>query len=296
MSEIFSRLRNRATQTGKIATMPTIEPVDSENNRDFEESSPEAVESSALADGVSSETLEVRNDTHFNLAAADQRIRSVLDPLTQVGDQYRLLRTKLAQMQKEKGIRTLLVTSSMPKEGKTFTACCLAGIFAQEPGKRVLLIDADLRKPRTGPSLGINEVEPPAGLSQVLRGEKRVEDVLLSSSKMEFFLLPAGPVPEDPADVLSSPNLERTIKKMAKLFHWIVVDSPPILELADAPLLAALCDATLLVVRAGKTPAKIALESVQKIGKERICGIVINRSKGVRSSKYYYYSYYRKQS
>jgi capsular exopolysaccharide synthesis family protein len=185
------------------------------------------------------------------------------------------------------------VTSSVPAEGKTFTACCLAGVFAQEPGRRVLLIDADLRKPGAGHQLGMNEIGPPEGLSQVLRGTKVAEDILLSSSKMDFFLLPAGPVPEDPAELLSSPSLELTIQRLSQLFDWVVIDSPPVISLADATLLAPLCDAVLLVVRAGKTPSKLIKQSVERIGREKICGLVINRSRKFRSSGYYYRYYYK---
>ncbi|MBZ5495986.1 MAG: CpsD/CapB family tyrosine-protein kinase [Acidobacteriia bacterium] len=292
MSEIFSWLRRaelekRKERAESVAEPAALHPAD-------QGEAAIAVESEPVLSELAQTKIDIRNDARFDLAAADQRIRSVLDPLTAVGEQYRLLRARLSILQKERGMKTLLVTSSVPVEGKTFTACCLAGVFAQEPGRRVLLIDADLRKPKAAQDLGMKSGNNIDGLSQVLRGEKTVNDVLLGSSKMDFFLLPAGPVPDDPAELLSSPNLERAIKTMAAVFDWVVIDSPPALALADATLIAPLCDAALLVVRTDKTPSKLVQEAIKRIGRARICGLVMNRGRHVKSSHYYYYHYYRK--
>jgi capsular exopolysaccharide synthesis family protein len=292
MSEIFSRLKKqtepRLASLIQMAPPPEVEPLT------IMETSPSAEEiRGEISLAVAPPPLP-KSEVHFDLAAADRRIQSVLDPLTIVGEQYRMLRAKLSLLQKQKGIKTLLVTSCLPGEGKTFTACCLAGVFAQEPGRKVLLIDSDLRKPRAETTLGVSHNDDePQGFSQVLRGEKNAEDVLLTSAKMDFYLLPAGPIPDDPAELLSSPNLEKTLKRMAGMFDWVVIDSPPIVGLADSSLLVNLCDAVLLIVRQGKTPSKVAKDAVQRLGREKICGVVMNRSRNARSNKYYY-QYYRK--
>ena len=292
MSEIFSwlkkaELEKRTARTGAQAPSIQVSEVP-----DFGKIIPGS-ELSPSVKHAAPEKIVIRDDARFDLAGADQRIREVLDPVTLVGEQYRLLRAKLSQLQKQKGIKTLLVTSSIPAEGKTFTACCLAGVFAQETGRRVLLIDADLRKPRAEHELGVNHAGQPDGLSQVLRGERVAEEALLHSAKTDLFLLPAGPVPEDPAELLSSPSLELVIKRMSQIFDWVVIDSPPIMALADSSLLAPLCDTTLLVVRAGKTPSKLIQESIERIGRDRICGVLMNRSRRVRSSHYYYHYYHK---
>jgi protein-tyrosine kinase len=231
----------------------------------------------------------------FDLSGADRQIRTVLDPLTLVGEQFRVLRSKLGLMQKQRGIKTVLVTSTVPEEGKTFTACGLAGVMAQEPGKRLILIDADMRKASSGPGLGLNGASSSAGLSRVLTGEIAFQNALLNSTNLEFYFLPAGPFPRNPSELLSSPKLEQTIKTAASIFDWVIIDSPPVIGLADTTLLAHLCDAILLVVRADSTPTKLVVDAVQKIGKERICGVVMNRQKHVNSSRYYY-SYYHPQA
>ena len=237
--------------------------------------------------------IEVAESARFNLAAADYLVKTVLDPLTAAGEQYRLLRSKLAQMQKERGIKIVLVTSSVPFEGKTFTACCLAGVIGLEPGKRVLLIDADLRKATVPKELGMNGDGPAQGLMQVLRGERSAEEVLLKGTEGEFYLLPAGPVPEDLAELLSSILLERTIKSLAPNFDWVIIDSPPVMSMADATIIAPLCDAVLLVVHLEKTSAKVIRKAIQQIGQSRICGVVLNRGRHLEQPRYYYRYYHK---
>jgi len=275
MSEIFSYLKKAEVQRRKEISETTVEPV------------------LDVSPQIETPDVKAREDARFDLAAADQRIKSVLDPLTVVGEQYRLLRAKLSLLQRDQGIKSLLVTSSLPDEGKTFTACCLAGVFAQEPGRRVLLIDGDLRKPKAGRSLGMVGSLHSPGLAQVLRGEAVAQDTLLSSGALDFFLLPAGAVPPDPAELLSSPLLEQTIKSMRDYFDWVVIDSPPVLALADATLMAPLCDAILLIVRTDRTATKYIKEAINRLGPEKMCGVVLNRGRHLQTTKYYYRYYHQ---
>jgi protein-tyrosine kinase len=294
MSEIFRWLKK--TDVEQMRTIPeparsTVEVAEEEQPPMPDVAGPPLHEDNFLPAAIA-----IRTDARFDLAGADQRIKEVLDPLTDVGEQYRLLRAKLAMMQKQSGMKTLLVTSTVPSEGKTFTACSLAGVFAQEPGRRVLLIDADLRKPKAAWELGLAGHQEIAGLSQVLRGEAAPDNVMLSSSSLDFYLMPSGPVPSDPAELLSSPLLDQTMRPLKDRFDWIVVDSPPVLGLADASLLAPLCDAVLLVVRTDKTPVKLVKEAVARLGADKICGVILNRGKRREASNYYYYRYYRKST
>ena len=225
----------------------------------------------------------------FNLVASSRQVRIALDPLTVVGEQFRMLRTRLGLLQKEKGIKTVLITSSVPAEGKTFTACCLAGVFAQEPGKRVLLIDCDMRKPGSGSNIGVNGRYSNKGMSMLLQGKLRFPDTMLKAVDLEFFFVPNGPLPQNPTELLSSPILEQTIRSAAEDFDWVVIDSPPVLTLSDSTLLAPLCDTGILVVRAGVTPSKLVKDAVELIGRDKICGIVFNRRKQKYPDRYYYY-------
>jgi capsular exopolysaccharide synthesis family protein len=229
--------------------------------------------------------------TKFNLDIADPKIKAVLDSQTLPGEQFRFLRTRLAQLQHKQGLKNLLITSSVPGEGKTFISCCLAGILAQESGKRVLLVDADFRRPRTAQSLGIEIANELPGLSQVLQGSHKLEDVFLCSSNDGFFYLPAGPTPGNPSELLASYNLERAIQEISALFDWIIIDSPPVLTIADSMRMATLCDSVLMVVLANKTPSKLIQKAIQMVGKSHICGTVLNRVP-IAGSSHYYYHYY----
>jgi capsular exopolysaccharide synthesis family protein len=289
MSEIFDFLKKtedrRTKGSPESLEIPTVaeskEPVLTESYREIQSAEPGGVDIGSFhTDG-------------FDLLEASPQVKSVLDPLTLVGEQFRQLRSKLNLMQKQRGIKTILVTSSVPDEGKTFTASGLAGVFAQEPGKRVVLIDADMRKPKSGWNLGLNGSSPDAGLSDVLRGSQDFQSGLLQLLNPSFFFMPAGPLPSNPSELLSSQNLERVLKIAAANFDLIIVDSPPMLALSDTSLIAPLCDTVVLVVRANSTPSKLVLETVEHIGRERICGIVLNRQKQLNKSRYYYQYYYR---
>lgn len=234
--------------------------------------------------------LRIRSTIQFDLSAADYRIQHVLDPVTLVGEQFRRLRASISLMQKQRGIKTILVTSACPGEGKTFAACGLAGVLAQEPERRVLLIDANIRKPRAGKQIGMKSgSEAVRGFSEILRGETVMMDSLASSRNGDLFFLASGTVPPNPSELLTSPVLEATLKTAREVFDWVVIDSPPVLALSDAAVIAPLCDAILLVVHAGVTPSKLVRQAAERLGREKICGVVMNRVRHLKLSYYHHY-------
>ena len=290
MSEIFEFLKK--TEAGRRKKSPVPEP-----DFDLPVAEPDAAPAAEpVAKNAAEESLpmdvEICPADRFDLSEASVPIKSVLNPLTMVGEQFRLLRSMLGLMQKQRGIKTVLITSTAPEEGKTFTSSSLAGVFAQEPGKRVVLIDADMRKPRSGSSFGINGSSSSSGLSSVLQGSAQFENALLTAANPEFCFLPSGPLPPNPTELLGSPMFEQTLRAAAKSFDWVILDSPPVLSLSDTTLIAPLCDTVVLVVRANSTPARLVEDAVNRIGRDRICGIVMNRQKRIRSSHYYYQYYY----
>jgi capsular exopolysaccharide synthesis family protein len=288
MSEIFDFLkkteaeRNKKTPDLSVHLQPPV-PA---------ELPPEPEYSQVIKEPLAVEAA-IPSASTFDLSHSSNQMLNVLDPLTVAGEQFRMLRTRLNLLQKQNGIKTVLVTSTVPQEGKSFTACGLAGVMAQEQGKRVVVIDGDLRKPGSGREFGLNGHSNETGVAQVLEGAKEFHSALISSSNPEFWFLPAGSLPNNPSELLSSPALEQIIKSASEMFDWVIVDSPPMMALSDATLIAPLCDTVLLVVRANSTPAKLVLNAVNKIGRERICGVVINRQKKIQSSRYYYQYYYR---
>jgi capsular exopolysaccharide synthesis family protein len=303
MSEIFNLLKRTDFENKKsIDETPVLFPLDA----DGETEQPVAaldppkteIEFSPEPECRKAEPAPIKVDMHstaaLNLDMADYRIRNVWDPVTLVGEQFRVLRAKLASMQKERRIKILLVTSAVPGEGKTFVACGLAGVLAQQPGNRVLLVDSDLRKPKAALDLGINNEADLHGFADVLSGRVEPMDAVMSSKEAALYFLPAGKRPDNPAELLSSGLLARSLQLFSEHFNWIIIDSPPVIALADTSVLSPLCDAVLLVAYANQTSSKLIKDCIQSIGREKICGVIMNRAKHAKSS-HYYYSYYKKE-
>ncbi|MDN3954863.1 CpsD/CapB family tyrosine-protein kinase [Sporolactobacillus laevolacticus] len=203
-----------------------------------------------------------------------------------LSEQYRTLRTNISFAKAGGGLKSLVVTSAEAGEGKSTTASNLAVVMAQQ-GKRVLLIDADTRKPSQHEFFGMDNRE---GLTNVLTGQANFMDVLRPTSIDQLFLLTSGPVPPNPADLLSAAEMETVIEQAEEQFDQVIIDSPPILAVSDARLLANLCDGILLVVRSGSTE----MDKIRKAAdvfsevKGKLLGVVLNDKKVSRKERYYY--------
>jgi capsular exopolysaccharide synthesis family protein len=300
MSEIFDflkkteagRIKNSTYPTPRAEHGPSQYATTMQEQRSLDMSTSAALEDPDRVLSVGEEFLPAEK---FDFSQSTNQMQSAMNPKTILGEQFRVLRTKLSLLQRQNGIRTILVTSTVPQEGKSFTSCALAGVMAQEQGKRVIIIDADMRKIGSGRDYGLNGNGGIAGTAQVLQGAAEFRNSLLKSIDPEFWFLPSGTLPENPSELLSSPELEKMLRFAARNFDWVLVDAPPALTLSDPSLLAPLCDAVVLVVRVNSTPSKLVQETINKVGRERICGVVLNRQKQMHASRYYYQYYYQKQ-
>jgi capsular exopolysaccharide synthesis family protein len=205
-----------------------------------------------------------------------------------VAEYYRRLRTKVLQQQATKAFRTLLVVSPSPQEGKTVTVLNLGLSFAALPSFRVLVVDGDLRKGSIGKLLG---VENQPGLTNLLDGSARLEDVVLKSDDIPLYFLPRGNSTVPPAELLHSPQLGTQLRRVSEQFDLVLVDSDPVNLVTDTQLLAGSCDAILLVARAFSTTRKSMELAVQDLSQFRIIGTVLNggpRTQVYRRYKGYY--------
>jgi polysaccharide biosynthesis transport protein len=211
-------------------------------------------------------------------------------PMSGIAEAARSIRTNLMFMAPDKPYRTLLVTSAGPAEGKTTIACCIAIAMAQA-GKRVLLVDCDLRRPRLH---RIFKVPPDAGLTQALLDgspEGRVHD----SDVPNLAVLVAGPIPPNPAELLQSEKFRTLVERLKRDYDHIILDSSPVVAVTDATILSTLVDATVMVVRAFHTRRDLAhhaLRSLADVG-ATVAGVVLNavnlqRHEYKYSSHYYY--------
>jgi capsular exopolysaccharide synthesis family protein len=205
-------------------------------------------------------------------------------------EQYRKLAATLHHIQAERGIKVLLVSSAVAGEGKTLTSTNIALTLSESYGKKVLIVDADLRRPTMHQVFDLPNL---TGLSDALRSDK---DRTLSLTQVATRLsaLTAGRPDPDPMSGLTSPRLRRIVQEASSLFDWVIIDTPPAGLLPDAKLIGALADASVLVIRSGRAPVQLVMQAVEALGRERIVGVVLNGVEGGASgaAPYYGYGYY----
>ncbi len=218
----------------------------------------------------------------------DTHVVSLLNPLSTASESYRALRTNIQFSRPDVMVQTILVTSSNPGEGKSVTSSNLAVVFAQA-GRKVLLVDADLRRPTVHKKLGLPR-EP--GLVQQMFSEDRIDPAQIEQLADDLYVLPAGQLAPNPSELIGSKRMRDLIADMREVFDIIIFDAPPVLAATDAVLLSTQCDATLLIVRAGETKdyelesATVALADVGT----KVSGYVLNAF-DVRNAYGYRYKY-----
>jgi len=225
----------------------------------------------------------------------DSRVEivSYMKPKSQVSEAFRALRTSLLLSQPDHPPQVILVTSALPREGKTTSALNLAVTLAQL-GDRTLIVDSDLRKPGIRRALGLT-VGRDFGLSSYLAGVSSLEDVVIQHPQIEnLSALTTGPIPPSPADLLSSHRMRDAITYLRQKYKFIVIDSPPIMAATDAVILSALTDGVLLVVRSGETPKEAFTRTRDLLHavKCRLLGVVLNAVDSSAPDYYYSYRYY----
>jgi succinoglycan biosynthesis transport protein ExoP len=218
---------------------------------------------------------------------------SYVQPKSQISEAFRGLRTSLLLSQAEHPPQVILVTSALPREGKTTAAVNLAVTLAQL-GDRTLLMDSDLRKPGVRRALNLT-VGKEGGLSSFLAGVSGLDDVMIPHPAISnLTALTTGPVPPSPADLLSSHRMREGLQELRRRFKFIVIDSPPIMAATDAVILSALTDGVLLVVRSGNTPKEAFTRARDLLSgvKCRLLGVVLNAVDSSAPDYYYSYRYY----
>lgn len=221
--------------------------------------------------------------------AKNRKLIAFTNPKSRVSEQFRTLRTNIHFSSPDGDIRSLAITSSSHSEGKSTTASNLAIVFAQE-GKRVLLIDADMRKPTMQDTFKITNNR---GLSNVLSRQIALKVAIQSSGIENLDLLPSGPIPPNPAELLSSHSMDLLFEQGLDAYDLLIFDTPPVLSVTDSVILANKCEGTILVVNSGKTEREHAIrakEAITASSKTRLLGAVINNvkvQKDVAYAQYY---------
>ncbi|MFJ8234258.1 CpsD/CapB family tyrosine-protein kinase [Ureibacillus sp. NPDC094379] len=210
------------------------------------------------------------------------------NPKSVIAEQYRTIRTNINFSMPDQDLKTLLVTSAEPSEGKSTTAANIAGVFAQG-GKRVIMIDADMRKPTAHYTFHlINSF----GLSSLLTKQCSLDEAIKKTDVEGLDVIPSGSIPPNPAELLASHRMDSIVEELSQQYDLIVFDTPPILSVADAQIISNKCDATILVINSGGTDKTNVLKAKEalEVSKANIIGVVMNNF--TLDKDHYYYQYY----
>jgi len=227
-----------------------------------------------------------RKDRKKIVQLQNRSLISMTTPKSPIAEQFRTIRTNIQFSSVDEELQTMIVTSSGPAEGKSTTTANLAVVFAQQ-GKRVLLIDADLRKPTVHYTF---RTENHIGLSNVLTRQASLEEAVATTAQDKLWVLPSGPIPPNPSELLGSKGMTTLLEQAKDQYDVIILDTPPVLAVTDAQVLSNLADGVVLVVSSGKTEIDAAKKARELLdsAKARILGVVLNNKK-VQDSQYYYY-------
>ncbi|HMF54897.1 MAG TPA: CpsD/CapB family tyrosine-protein kinase [Pyrinomonadaceae bacterium] len=229
----------------------------------------------------------------ISTARVEPHLIAITQPRSPYCEQFRSLRTSVLHAGERRKMQAIVVTSVGVGEGKTLTALNLAWLLAQTDGVRALLIDSDLRQPCASEYLGIDE---PVGLSEVLAETATLEESIVRLEPAGLYMLPGGAPRDDVAELLSGPKFEKVLAQVRRMFDYILIDAPPLGIFTDANLLINRADGAMIVVRAGKTRYADVDRLLEQLPRERMLGVVLNRSqeKAEDSSAYYYRRNYRR--
>ena len=227
----------------------------------------------SLADPTCPDSLLARCPRVTWTPDTESMIFSGVSKVCQSTEELRALRSRLYRLRESQRIKSLLVTSALREEGKSFIAGNLAHVLALQPECRVLLIDGDMRTPRLHKMLGTS-LTP--GLSEYLLDEVEEFGMMQKGRGESLFFVPSGRSVAGPTELLANGRLSALLERVEPLFDWIIVDSPAAIPVSDAPLLGGSCDAVLLVVRSGSTAFDVARKAREKFRENQMVGVVLN--------------------
>ena len=217
----------------------------------------------------------------------EQRLVAIVEPDSPGAEMFRVLSTRLAHMKHKQRLQKLLITSSEGDEGKSVVAVNLALSLARRPNERVLLVEADLRRPTASSLL---TPSPLLGITEWSEGKLTLDDALYRVSDFPLWFLSAGRGIEEPMSLLESDRFAEMLGTISSSFDWVLLDATPMLPMADSISLSRLCDGVLLVVREGYTRRKVLNKALGSIEKHKLLGTVLNEASMLKIGYNQYYS------
>jgi capsular exopolysaccharide synthesis family protein len=219
---------------------------------------------------------------------AESRLVCLSDQGSMAAEKFRVLGLKLRHLKEQRQLKRIVITSSIPEEGKSLVAANLALNQSRSKILSTVLIDGDLRRPELARRFGFDRSLP--GLSEVLRGERQLEEVVYKLERTGLRFIPAGVTPENPIEMMQSGRLQQILEQLDAAFDWVIIDTPPVAPLADTPIWMKLSDGVLLVAREGVCEKKQLVKAIAALDPPRVLGVVVN-SCSSNDQKYYYSRY-----
>jgi capsular exopolysaccharide synthesis family protein len=218
--------------------------------------------------------------------APESHLACLTDRKSPTAEAVRLLAVRLRDLRRSRTLKKIVITSTIPREGKSTIAANLACALGRRVDERVLLIEGDLRLPTVLRMFG---VEPQRGLCELLRGDRGLAECIFHLPDADLWVLPAGSASNsNPLELLQSQKMSSVMDELSTLFDWIVIDSPPVLPLADTSIWMRISDGVLLVTRQGVTEKKQFMKGLEALEPQKVLGALLNGSKASRYSSYYY--------
>jgi capsular exopolysaccharide synthesis family protein len=215
----------------------------------------------------------------------DSRLVTLTDHENLAAENFRFLGIRLQHFRRERALKKLLITSTIPQEGKSFISGNLSCSLARKTQQKVLLVEGDVRRPALSQMFGVEKIP---GICECLQGERDVIKSVYHLEEAGLWFLPAGNAPKNPLELLQTAKVSAMINPLTAWFDWIIIDSPPVMPLADTSLWMRLADGVLLVVRQGTTMKRQLERGLEALEGNKLVAAVLNGSKRKSDSDYYY--------
>ena len=218
--------------------------------------------------------------------AAESRLVTIADPNSLAAEKFRVLRTRLRHLQQKQELKTILITSGSPGEGKTVVASNLAVSLARNTSQRVLLLEGDLRHPALAKQFGLRDTR---GITQWFGREESLNQFIYRVEGFKLWSLLAGEPALDALMILQSAKFTEAVSQLASAFEWIIIDAPPLMPFADVNVLGSLAEGLVLVVRQGTAQKKVLAKGLSGMDGVKILGVVFNEAQGIEPGYYDHY-------
>ncbi len=279
MSRIFEALQRSESERSGSA-LPFQPSLATELLEAAERETPDAPQSAAPA---APETIS-DSQSLSPLVTPETRLISFTDKESLAAEKFRFLGVRLRQLQQSRMLKKVLITSTLPEEGKSLVAANLAATLARRQQQKVLLLEGDLRRPVLAQQMGHPHVP---GITEWLYDGSGPINSIYYLDGPGFWLLPAGRPPENPLELMQGGKLHGLLEQLTVTFDWVIIDSPPLLPLADTSVWSRLVDGVVLVVREGKTEKRQLQRGIATLDRSRFLGVVLNSCTGTDSKHYY---------